>query len=79
MSYVDAYYDRDNDIIKIVERNKKGDREFRDIPVKHTFYYSDPKGKYQSIHGDPVSKVVCKNTKDLRKELAIASNKKLFS
>jgi DNA polymerase elongation subunit (family B) len=78
MSYVDAYYDRDNDIIKIVERNKKGDREFRDVPVKHTFYYSDPKGKYQSIYGDPVSKVVCKNTKDLRKELAIASNKKIF-
>lgn len=78
MSYVDAWFDRDNDIIKIVERNKKGEREFRDIAVKHTFYYSDPKGKYQSIYGDPVSKVVCKNTKDLRKELAIASSKKIF-
>ena len=34
MSYVDAWFDRDNDIIKIVERNKKGEREFRDIPVR---------------------------------------------
>ena len=43
MSYVDAFFDRNNEIIKIVERNSKGQREFRDIPVRHTFYYSDPK------------------------------------
>ena len=78
MSYVDAWNDRDNDIIKIVERNSKGDREFRDIPVKHTFYYKDPKGKYNSIYGDTVTKVVCKTTKDFRKELSIASNKQIF-
>jgi len=78
MSYVDAYFDRDNDIIKIVERNSKGEREFRDVPVKHTFYYKDPKGKHQSIYGDPVSRVVCKNTKDFRKEMAIASGKQIY-
>ena len=78
MSYVDAYFDRDNDIIKVVERNKKGEREFRDIPVKHTFYYKDPKGKHQSIYGDAVSKIVCKNTKEFRKELAINSSKQIF-
>ncbi|CAB4125959.1 PolB DNA polymerase elongation subunit (family B) [uncultured Caudovirales phage] len=78
MSYVDAWFDRDNDIIKVVERNKKGEREFRDIPVKHTFYYKDPRGKYQSIYGDPVNRVVCKNTKELRKEQAINSGKQLF-
>jgi len=78
MSYVDAWFDRENDIIKVVERNKKGEREFRDIPVKHTFYYKDPRGKFQSIYGDPVSRVVCKNTKELRKEQAINSGKQLF-
>ena len=78
MSYVDAWFDRENDIIKVVERNKKGEREFRDIPVKHTFYYKDPKGKFQSIYGDPVSRVICKNTKELRKEQAINSSKQLF-
>ncbi len=78
MSYVDAYFDRDNDVIKVVERNKKGEREFRDIPVKHTFYYKDPKGKHLSIYGDPLSKVVCKNTKDFRKELAINSGKTIY-
>jgi DNA polymerase elongation subunit (family B) len=78
MSYVDAWFDRENDIIKVVERNKKGEREFRDIPVKHTFYVKDPRGKFQSIYGDPVSRIVCKNTKELRKEQAINSNKQLF-
>jgi len=78
MSYVDAWFDRENDVIKVVERNKKGEREFRDIPVKHTFYYKDPKGKYQSIYGDPLNRVICKNTKELRKEQAINSGKQLF-
>jgi len=78
MSYVDAYFDRDNDVIKIVERNSKGEREYKDIAVKHTLYYTDPKGKYQSIYGDPVSKVICNNTREFRKELSIHGNKKLF-
>jgi len=78
MSYVDAWFDRENDIIKVVERNKKGEREFRDIPVRHTFYYSDPRGKYQSIYGDPLGKIVVKSTKELRKEQAIHSSQKLF-
>jgi DNA polymerase elongation subunit (family B) len=78
MSYVDAWFDRENDIIRVVERNKKGEREFRDIPVKHTFYVKDGKGKFQSIYGDPVSRIVCKNTKELRKEQAINSNKQVF-
>lgn len=78
MSYVDAWFDRDSDIIKIVERNTKGEREFRDIPVKHVLYYKDPRGKFTSIYGDPVSRVVCKNTKEFRKEQAINSGKQLY-
>ncbi len=78
MSYVDAWFDRDNDIIRIVERNTKGERDFRDIPVKHVLYYKDPKGKFNSIYGDPVSRVVCKNTKEFRKEQAINSSKQLY-
>jgi len=78
LSYVDAWFNRDEDVIKIVERNKKGEREYKDYPVKHTFYYKDPKGKHQSIYGDPLSRIVCKNTKELRKEQAINSGKQLF-
>ena len=76
--YVDALYQRDSDIIKIVERTNDGKRVFKDFPVKYTFYHSDPRGKFQSIYGEPLSKVTCKNSKDFRKELAIHSNKKIY-
>ncbi len=78
MSYVDAWFDRDNDIIRVVERNKKGEREFRDIPVRHTLYVKDPKGKHLSIYSEAVTRIVCKNTKELRKEMAINSGKTLY-
>ena len=78
MSYIDAFYDRDDDIIRVVERDDKGQRHFKDYPAKHLFYYYDPRGKYQSIKGEPLSRVTCKNIKELRKELAIHSNKRLY-
>ena len=77
MAYIDAYFDRDADVIRVVER-REGNRHFQDYPVKYTFYYDDPKGKYQSVYGDPVSRVVCKSTKDFRKEVAINKNKTLY-
>jgi DNA polymerase elongation subunit (family B) len=77
LSYVDALFDRDHDMIKIVER-KDGVRTFREYPVKYTFYYKDQKGKYKSVYGDPLSRIVCKNTKDFRKEVAINRDKTLF-
>jgi DNA polymerase elongation subunit (family B) len=64
-------------MIKIVER-KDGARIFREQPVKYTFYYKDQKGKYKSVYGDPLSRIVCKNTKDFRKEVAINRDKTLF-
>ena len=77
MSYVDAYFDRDSDIIRVVER-KDSKRRYTEYPVKYTFYYEDAKGKYKSVYGDPLSRIVCKNTKDFRKEVAINNSKKLF-
>jgi len=77
MSYVDAFFDRNADIIRVVER-KEGKRSFTEYPVKYTFYYGDQRGKYKSIHGEPLNRIVCKNTKDFRKELAINKNKDLY-
>ncbi len=77
MSYVDALFDRDSDIIRVVER-KDGKRHFHEYQAKYTFFYKDPKGKYKSIYGDPLSRIVCKNTKDFRKEVAINRDKELF-
>ena len=77
MSYIDAIFDRNEDIIRVVERHD-GKRRFVEHPIKYTFYYKDPKGKHLSIYGDPLSKIICKNTKDFRKEIAINRDKTLF-
>ena len=77
MPYVDAFFDRDSDIIRVVER-KDGKRHYHEYQSKYTFYCEDPRGKYKSIYGDTLSRIVCKNTKDFRKEQAINRGKKLF-
>ena len=76
--YVDAFYNRDDDKILVVERDIKGNRQYKDHSARHLFYYKDPKGKYQSIKGEPLTRVTCKNVKELRKELSIYSDKKLY-
>ena len=77
MSYVDAHFDRDQDIIRVVER-KDGKRQYHEYNAKYTFYYEDSRGKYKSVYGDPLTRVVCKSTKDFRKEVAINKGKNLF-
>ena len=76
--YVDAYFNRDSDVIHVVERNEKGKRVFKEYPIKYTFYYPDVRGKFTSIYGDPLSRIVCKTSKDFHKELKIHSNQKLY-
>lgn len=77
MSYVDAFYNREQDIINVVERDDKGNRCYKEYPARHIFYYQDPKGKFTSIKGEPLSRVSSRNVKEHRKELAIHNNKKL--
>ncbi len=76
--YVDAYFNRDSDIINVVERNNEGKRVFKEFPVKYTFYYPDARGKFTSIYGESLSRIVCKTSKDFHKELKIHSNQKLY-
>jgi DNA polymerase elongation subunit (family B) len=77
MPYVDAMFDRDQDIIRVVER-RDSKRHYQEYQAKYTFYYEDPRGKYKSVYGDPLTRIVCKNTKDFRKEVAINKSKNLF-
>jgi DNA polymerase elongation subunit (family B) len=78
MSYVDAIHDRDSDRIFVVERTKEGKRTYKEYPTNYTFYYSDVKGKYRSIYGDPVSKFSTRKRSEFEKERRIHSSKKLF-
>ncbi len=77
MSYTDAFLDRDKDIIHVVER-KNNKRYFLQHPAVYVFYYPDKKGKYKSIFGENLTKVVCNGKKQFSKEKRIHSNKKLY-
>jgi DNA polymerase elongation subunit (family B) len=77
MSYVDAYYNRDKDIVQVIER-VDGKRVYNDFPAWRTFYVKDPRGQHLSIHGDKVREVKCKRLKDLHKERRINAGKSLY-
>ena len=78
MSYVDAIHDRDGDRIYVVERDASGKRAYKELPANYTFYYSDPKGKFRSLYGDPVNKFSTRKRSEFEKERRIHSGKKLF-
>ena len=77
MSYVDALFDRDHDRIHVVER-LDGRREYQEYPATYIFYYDDPRGKFRSIYGNPVSRFSTRNNKEFRKELRIQSGKQIY-
>jgi len=77
MSYVDAYYNKDKDIVQVVER-VNGKRIYQDYPAWRTFYVRDDSGSHRSIHGEKVRQVKVKRKKDLHKELRIHSDRKIY-
>ena len=77
MSYVDALFDREHDRVHIVER-RNGERVYQEYPATYIFYYDDPKGKFRSIYGQPVSRFATRNSKEFRKEQRIHSGKQLY-
>ena len=77
MSYIDALFDREHDRIHVVER-RDGKRCYQEYPANYIFYYEDPRGKFQSIFGTPVSRFSSRNNKEFRKELKMQSGKRLF-
>ena len=78
MSYIDAYYKRDEDKVYVVERNEKGQRKFVDYDARYIFYYPDARGKHRSIYGEKLQKVQTSTFKEFIKEQKLRSNKKLY-
>jgi DNA polymerase elongation subunit (family B) len=78
MSYVDAFWERDKDIIHVVERDEKGKRHYVDYPARYQFYYPDSRGKYRSIFGEPLAKVTAKSHKEFIKEQKIHGHMTLY-
>jgi len=78
MSYVDSRWDREKDIVSVIERDPKLGRVYREYPAKYLFYYPDPKGKFRSIFNDSLSKVTARSWKEFNKEQKIHSSHRLF-
>lgn len=78
MSYVDAVLDSNADKIYVVERTTEGKRAYKEYSTNYVFYYEDPKGKYRSIYGDPVSRFSTRKKQEFEKEKRIHRGKKLF-
>ena len=76
--YVDASWDRDSDLIRVVERDSKQNRIFQEYPARYLFYYPDHKGKYKSIFGENLSKIASKSFKEHQKEQRIHSGQTLY-
>jgi DNA polymerase elongation subunit (family B) len=77
MSYVDALYDRNQDRIHIVER-VRGERVYREYPANYIFYFDDPRGKFRTVYGTPVSRFSTRSNKEFQKEIRINSNKRVW-
>jgi DNA polymerase elongation subunit (family B) len=78
MSYCDAIWNRETDIVNVVERDPIKGRVYKEYPARYLFYYPDPKGKYKSIFGENLAKVSARSFKDYIKEQRIHSNHKLY-
>jgi DNA polymerase elongation subunit (family B) len=77
MSYVDAIYLKEKDLIKVVERID-GQRKERQYPAHYVFYYPDAKGQYTGIDGQRLAKVAVATHKAFEKERKIYGHKKLY-
>ena len=77
MSYVDAFYDKNKDVVRVCERID-GKKVLTDLRPEYNFYIADPKGKQQSIYGEKVTEIRCKTLKDFRKNVAINNHNKTF-
>jgi DNA polymerase elongation subunit (family B) len=77
MSYIDALFDRNKDRIHVVERID-GARVYKEYPAVYTFYYDDPKGKFRTIYGSPVTRFSTRNSKEFHKEIKVNSHKRLW-
>jgi DNA polymerase elongation subunit (family B) len=77
LSYVDALYAREADRIHVVER-VNGERVYKEYPASYVFYYDDPRGKFRTVYGTPVSRFSSRSNKEYQKELRINSGKRLW-
>ena len=70
-------FDRERDRIHIVGR-RDGERYYAEYPATYIMYYDDPRGKFRSIYGTPVSRFSTRNSKEFRREQAMQKGRQLY-
>lgn len=68
--YVDGYQNNKTGTVHIVERDKNGNRIFKQYATPYSFYYSDPNGNFTSIYGESCSYFETNSNKTFRAELS---------
>jgi len=76
LTYVDAWYQKEKDLVRVVER-RDGRRVYRDYPAKYVFYYPEKGGAFTSMYGEQLSKVQVTGHKSFDKERRIHGHKRL--
>jgi len=77
MSYIDAHFVEERDILNVVERTD-GKRKFKEFPVQYKAYYEDVNGKYETIFGTRATQVTQRSKKKFHKELRLYSRKRVY-
>jgi DNA polymerase elongation subunit (family B) len=70
-------FDRERDRIHVVGR-RDGERYYAEYPATYIFYYDDPRGKFRSLTGDPVSRFSCRSNREFRREMAAHRGVRLY-
>lgn len=78
MSYVDSRWDKEKDIVYVVERDNDRNRVYKEYAPSYVMYYEDPKGKYKSIYNTNLTKISCSTHKDFMREQKIYSSHKQY-
>lgn len=69
MPFVDAYNDTVKNKIKVVERNEKGERVFREFNAEYVYYYEDPNGSSRTMWGNRCTKRMFNNRQKFMSEM----------
>lgn len=74
--YIDAIYERNQDLIKVVERIN-GERIYNEFPAEYVFYWEDPNGSYKTLWNQPCKRFSTNNSKTFKREMANLYGKKI--
>jgi len=77
LSYVDAWYQKEKDLVRVVERSRDGRRVYRDYPARYVFYYPEKGGQFTSMTGEQLVRVQVGSNRAFDKERRIHGHKRL--